>query len=30
VLQAGMRGHVTTETLRAFNDDEVGRVIDAL
>ncbi len=30
VLQAGMRGHVTTETLRAFNDDEVERVIAGL
>ena len=30
VLQAGMRGHLTTETLRAFNDDEVERVVGAL
>ena len=30
VLQIGMRGHVTTETLRAFNDDEVERVVGSL
>ena len=30
VLQIGMRGHVTTETLRAFDDQEVERLVGAL